>query len=357
MRAALLEGANPFTIEEVTLLPTGPGEVLVRTEAAFACVTDVIQRRSGGSIPGAHIRGHAGVGEVIEVGPGVERARVGDRVVVATRPECGECFWCDHGQPQQCAFAERPGPDVALRADGTPLRASARVGAYAEFMKVPAATVVPVETSLGADLLATLGCGVSAGLGAALNVAEIAPGTTVVVVGGGVFGLSIVQGARLAGAGRIVVVEPLAARRELAIRLGATDTIDPGRDDSLEAVRSLTEGRGADTTFEAVGEPDAMRTAFDLTRRGGDVVLGGFGPKGATVSFPANELALRSRRILSVQFGGISVRRDIPKFVDLIERGAVDVPALLSGSFRLEDVNAALDGQEDYSLLGAVIVP
>jgi S-(hydroxymethyl)glutathione dehydrogenase/alcohol dehydrogenase len=357
MRAALLEGSNPFTVEDVTLVPTGPGEVLVRTEAAFACVTDVIQRRSGGSIPGAHIRGHAGAGVVVEVGQGVERARVGDRVVVATRPECGECFWCDHGQPQQCASAERPGPDVAVRADGTRLRASARVGAYAEFMKVPAATIVPVETQLGGDVLSTLGCGVSAGLGAALNVAEIAPGTTVAVIGAGVFGLSIVQGARLAGAGRIVVIEPVAKRRELARQLGASHTIDPGVDEPIDAVRELTGGRGADTAFEAVGEAAAMRAAFDLTRRGGDVVLGGFGPKGAMVSFPANELALRSRRILSVQFGGVSVRRDIPRFVGMIERGDVDVPALLSGTFRLDDVNVALDGQEDYSLLGAVIVP
>lgn len=357
MRAALLEGANPFTVEDVTLLPTGPGEVLIRTEAAFACVTDVIQRRSGGSIPGPHIRGHAGVGEVVEIGEGVERARVGDRVVVATRPECGECFYCDHGQPQQCASAEQPGPDVAVRADGTRLRASARVGAYAEYMKVPAATIVPIESDLGGDVLSTLGCGVSAGLGAALNVADIAPGTTVAVLGAGVFGLSIVQGARLAGAGRIVVVEPLAERRELALRLGATDTIDPGTDAPIEAVRDLTEGRGADTAFEAVGDPAAMRTAFDLTRRGGDVVLGGFGPKGSVVEFPANEIALRSRRILSVQFGGVSVRRDIPRFVGLIERGDVDVPALLSGTFRLDDINTALDGQEDYSLLGAVVVP
>lgn len=355
MLAALLEGSGNYLLEEVEPLPPEADEVVIRTGVGFACITDCIQRHDGGGLNEVHIRGHAGTGVVLAVGSAVTRVRVGQRVLAPTRPMCERCFWCRVGQPEQCEASTVPGPYIARRADGTPLRGSARVGSFAEQMKVRENQLVPIESDISDEELSTLGCGAGGGLGAVLNVADTTPDSAVVVLGAGVFGLSAVQGARIAGARTIIAIEPVAERRRLALDLGATHVVDPETEDVLTAVRELTEGRGGCVVVEAVGGSEHQLQAFHLARRGGQVVLGGFGKKADRVTFPANDLGMRGKRLLSCQFGSVNILRDIPRYVRYIESGDFDARSLVSGRFPLKDVNAALDLQESRSILGACI--
>lgn len=357
MRAVVMDGPGDWLVEDVEPMAPQGDQVVVRTGVGLACITDAIQRVDGGGLSEAHVRGHAGVGEVVAVGPDVTRVHVGQRVVAPTRPMCERCFWCLAGQPEQCEASAAPGPVVARRADGTELRGSARVGSFAEQMLVREVQLVPVDSTISDFELVSLACGGGGGLGAMLNVATIAPGATALVLGAGVFGLSGVQGARIAGAQQVVVVEPLAERRALALKLGATHVIDPADGDVGSALAEITQGRGACVTLEAVSGGEHYRTAFDLTRRGGQVVLGGFGAKAAKVQFPANDLGMRGKQLLSCQFGSTNIRRDIPAWAKLIESGDYDAASLVPARYSLDEINTALDDQQANRILGACIVP
>lgn len=358
MKAAIAHGAGPYSLEEVELLPLGPTDVRVRTIAALACVTDVHARRNGGS-PGLarpHIRGHAAVGEVLEVGPLVRRTRVGDRVVVVSRPECGTCWSCRHDMPYECDTTAAPPPEVARRGDGELLRASARVGSYAEEMRLAEATVVPVDSTLSDDELLMLSCGATTGFGAVFNTAPVRPGQSVLVMGAGIIGLAIAQAARFSGAEHVVVVEPLAHRREGAL---ATYASHAARDaeEAKAVLADLTEGRGADVAFEAVGSPQALTEAFALTRRAGDVVGIGFGHWDDELVLPFNQVTLRNKRLLGCQFGSTRITRDIPDYARRIEAGQLEVRSLVGDRFPLDRIEDALDAQERCETLGAIVVP
>lgn len=357
MRAVVLADRGRQEIEDVVPVPAEPGEVVIRTSAALACVTDYIQRTAGGGLAEPHVRGHAGVGVVEEIGADVSRVKVGDRVLVPTRPQCGRCFWCVRGQAEHCELTTRPGPIVARRRDGTPLRGSARVGSFAELMKVNQAQAVPVSAPHLSDAeLVVLGCGAGGGLGAALCVASIEPGSTVLVLGSGVFGLAAVQGARIAGAGTIIVAEPIASRRELALTVGATHAFTP--DTELEAkVAALTDGRGADTVLECVGNAASVERGYKLTRIGGDIVVGSFADRSDQLSFGLNDVALRGKRILSCQYGGVNILRDIPRFLQLTTGGLFDARSLVSLECRLDELDRALSRQGRQEELGVVVTP
>jgi S-(hydroxymethyl)glutathione dehydrogenase/alcohol dehydrogenase len=357
MRAVVLADRGCQEVETVTLVDPAPREVVIRTSAALACVTDFIQRSGGGALSEPHIRGHAGVGIVEAIGAAVTRVVVGERVLVPTRPQCGQCFWCVRGQAEQCELTTRPGPVIAVRSDGTALRGSARVGSFAELMKVNEAQVLPVPASAVADdELVTLGCGAGGGLGAALCVASIDSGSSVLVLGAGVFGLSAVQGARIAGAGRVIVVEPIPERRDLALALGASDALEPTPELAAE-VRAMTGGRGADTVLECVGAASAVETAFELTRIGGDLVVGSFARPSDRVTLPLNALALRGKRLLSCQYGKVNILRDLPRFIGLVESGRFDARALLTSTCSLDSLEGALARQGDHRELGVVLIP
>ena len=359
MKAAIADGLGEYALEEVELLPLGPTDVRVRTIAALACITDVHARRNGKS-PGLakpHIRGHAAIGEVVEVGPRVRRTEVGDRVVVVSRPQCGTCWWCLHDQPYECATTAVAPPDVARRANGELLKSSARVGSYAEEMRLAEATVVPVrDTTLSDDELLMLSCGATTGFGAAFHTVPVRPGQTVVVLGAGIIGLSIMQAPRVAGAENVVAVEPLAHRREYALGMYATHVARDAKE-AQELLADLTQGRGADIAFEAVGTPAALQEAFTLTRRGGDVVGTGLGSWDDTLVLPFNQMTLRSKRLSGCQFGSTNITRDIPDYVRQIELGRLEVKSLIGERFPLDRINEALDALEEYRTLGAIIVP
>jgi S-(hydroxymethyl)glutathione dehydrogenase/alcohol dehydrogenase len=360
MRAAVLaELKQPFVVEQIDLLDPTPGRVIVRTGATPFCSTDCINQRGElGKVPPT-ILGHASIGVVEAIGADVTHVEVGDRVLVPGTPECGHCFYCAEGRPDQCSelFDAKAYFHVAFRKDGAPVSAAGNVGGYAEMMNVTANQAFPLLTDLPDDVLSLLGCGITSGVGAVLNIAEVKPGRSVAVLGCGHLGLWMIQGARLAGAGRIIAVEPIAWRREMAGELGATDLVDPANGDPIEQVRALTGGRGADYVLEAAGATAAQEQALPTARRAGTVVLTGVERLGATVTYSQFELALQGRRLLSCQNGNVRMRRDLPLFVSMLEDGRLDAGPIITSRYGLEGINEALAASAEKRDLTGVIVP
>jgi S-(hydroxymethyl)glutathione dehydrogenase/alcohol dehydrogenase len=357
MRAAILTGhGEPLSIEAVTLGELGPRGVLVRVEASGVCHSDLSAATGAVPMGVPMILGHEGAGTVLSVGPEVSRVKPGDRVIASFVPACGTCWFCLHDQSQLCeGMGSVSGAPKGTRADGTPVRAMTGLGTFAEEMLVDESAVVRVETDLPADQLALIGCGVTTGVGAALNTAQVVPGSTVTVIGCGGVGQSVVQGARIAGAARIFAVDPVAMKREIAAQLGATDLVDPHDADPVQQVKDATGGRGTDYAFEVIGHPDTIMQAYATARRGGTVVVVGMAKHDATVTFSALSLFYESKRILGCMYGGSQVRRDFPRFVRLAETGRLDLGALVTRHIRLDEVDDAFRAMEAGEVIRSVI--
>ena len=278
-------------------------------------------------------------------------------MIVPGTPECGGCYWCVRGRADQCAHLFVGQPQVATRASGEPLTSSGGGGTYAELMRVPSSWIFPIETDLPDDTLSLFGCGVTTGLGAVFNAAKVEAGSSVAVVGCGHLGLWMVQGARVAGAERVIAVEPNPERRGLAATLGATHLVDPVDGDSIEQVRELTGGRGPDYVLEAAGNADAQNEAIVMSRKAGTVVLTGLATFGTVVSVNQVDLALRGRTIQSCQNGMSRMGRDIPRYAKMLEDGVVDARPIITAHYELADINDALAQSEAHRDLSGVIVP
>jgi S-(hydroxymethyl)glutathione dehydrogenase / alcohol dehydrogenase len=361
MRAALLvEPKQPFVVEDIDYLPPSPGRVLVRTGAAPFCSTDCANWRGELFKIPPTILGHAAMGEVLEVGAGVEHLRPGDRVIVPGTSECGVCFYCSIGRPDQCSETfDRAGiwPHVADRRSGEPVSAAGNVGGYAEVMNVTANQVFAVETDLPDEWLSLLGCGITTGLGAVFHIAQVEPGSSVAVVGCGHLGLWMVQAAKLAQARTIIALDPIGWRRELAGALGATHTVDPSAVDPIGAVQALTDGRGADVVLEAATVPSAQTQALLMSRRAGRVVLTSVQRGDATVTFPQVAISVQSREIISAQNGKVRMRRDLPRFIRMMEDGLITPDPIITNRYTLDQINDALHASADHRDLSGVIVP
>ena len=357
MRAAVLEAFGaPMPVRELALREPAGHEVLVRTVAAPFCSTDWLGWRAmrGKTLP--VVLGHTALGVVKRGEDGARRYGVGDLVVVAGTPQCDACFYCGIGRPDQCArLFESPEPVIATDHEGRPVHAAGGVGAYAEFVVADRSQVWPVDSSLPPAHLSLLGCGVTTGHGAIVNVAEVRPGMSVTVVGLGHLGQWCVQAARAAGAGRIIGVDLLADRRTTASALGATDVVDPAEHDPVEQVRSLTGGRGADVVVEAAGPELAVQQAVAMSRRAGTVVLTGVQWADGRVSLPQNALAIHGRRILSCQNGQSVMSRDLARCVDLMERGEYDARPIVTAEYTLDQVNEALYASGEFRDLSGVL--
>ncbi len=231
------------------------------------------------------------------------------------------------------------------------------LGTFAETMTVHEASVVPVTTDLPDEQLALIGCGVTTGLGAALNVARVTPGSHVAVIGCGGVGLAAVQGARIAGAAEIIAVDPVASRRDAASAAGATDLVDPTVEDTVEAIRARTGGRGAEFTIEAVGRADTAHAAFDGARPGGRIVIIGFPRVGTEFTWEAQHFLSGQKVISGTSLGSGNVRRDIPKYIRLAERGLLDLGGLVSTTIHLDGINDAFAALERGEVIRSVVVP
>jgi S-(hydroxymethyl)glutathione dehydrogenase/alcohol dehydrogenase len=343
MRAAVLTQRDPEVRlelrDDVSAIGPGPGEVRVAIRATGVCHSDLSVL--SGVIPSGLpvVPGHEGAGEIIATGPGVTGLAPGQHVVISWTPACGQCPDCRGGQPFLCtAFRAVRVPRFAL-ADGTPAYGMSGCGTWAEEIVVPTAAVVGIDDDVPFDVAALLGCGIPTGVGAVVNAARVRPGETVAVVGAGGVGLAAIQGAALSGAAVILAVDPLPAKHAIALAQGATHAVTPA--DAAAARASLTGGRGFDATIEAVGHPASIRSAWDLARRGGTVVLVGLGGR-AEVPFSASELVFDGKTLIGSMYGGCDLHRDIPRLVALWRAGKLDIEALISARIGFTELNDAV---------------
>ena len=357
VRAAVCRAfGKPLTIEELTLADPGPGEVRVRVDAVAICHSDVSYADGewGGELPA--VWGHEAAGEIVEVGGGVG-FEVGDRVVVTLIRSCGECSRCQRGAEVACSERFHLDTDSPLAdRDGTVIDQGMRTAAFAEQVIVHASQIVPIDEDIPAVSASLLACGVITGVGAVLNTAQVAPSSTVVVLGCGGVGLNVVQGAALAKAATIIASDPQTAKLDLAIHLGATHAVDPTIDDVTSVVHELTGGRMADYVFVATGAPAALASADRLVGTMGAIVVVGMPATGVAGHFDPGALAARNQRILGSKMGTSVIARDIPQLVSRYHDGGLELDGLVSRRFPLDEINEAMDEVRSGAALRNVIV-
>lgn len=358
MHAVIIRSFDePLAVDEVDLLPLGPLEVRVRVGASGVCHSDLSVSRGYWPAQLPMIAGHEGAGSVIEVGRDVTRLHVGDRVIASFVPHCGQCWQCLRGRAQICELESSMRQTHRGSMNGREITAMAGLGTMAEVMTVHEASAVRVETDLPDDQLALIGCGVTTGVGAALWTARIQPGASVAIFGCGGVGLSALQGARVAGAAQIIAIDPEAGKRDAAVRLGATDTVDPQATDPVLQVRELTRGRGAEYTLELVGLTETMRQAYDAAAPGGTVVFVGALRSEETLMLPANDVHSTVKSIIGCRYGSAQVHRDIPRLISLVEAQRLDLAGMVSRRLRLDEINSAFAAIEAGEVIRSVLIP
>jgi len=341
--AVLVDFERPFSLEAIELLDPAPGQLLVRTTAAPFCSTDWMGWRAMRRKVPPVVLGHTAVGVVEALGSDVNDLAIGDRVLVAGTPQCGECYYCLAGRPDQCSvLLDGSDPVVGALDDGREVRAAGRVGAYSAHLLVQRIQVHRLPDALPDATASLLGCGISTALGAVNTIAEVQPGQSVAIVGLGHLGQWSVQAARLAGAGDIIAIDPSPGRRETAIGLGADRVVDSARVDPVEAVRELTGGRGADVVLEAAGPELATRQAVLMARRAGTVVLMGVAHSATEVTIPQLQLTVYGKRVIGCQNGQITPDVDMPRWIGMLERGELDPAPILTREYALADIDTVL---------------
>jgi S-(hydroxymethyl)glutathione dehydrogenase/alcohol dehydrogenase len=354
--AVLVETDGPLQVEEIEVRSPGPGEVLVRNIASGICHSDESARAGIFPVQMPIVLGHEGAGVVEAVGPDVDEFRCGDRVIGLSAPSCGCCWNCMNALPVLCEDSPAGWGGSRARLAGRSLSALWGLGTFAECMTVSDRSIVKAETDLPFEQLALLGCAVTTGLGAVFNVGHVAPGQTVVVIGCGGVGQSIVQGARIAGAARIIAVDPSGSKRDAALRAGATNTVDPSAVDPIDAVLTLTRARrGVDVAFEAVGRGSTIFQAWRMTRGGGLTVPVGVGGS-EVIGITAQELLFSGRRIQpSLNAEGFA-KVEVPRFLRLAERGLLDLASMVSKRIALQEIEVGFGNLKNDEVLRTVIV-
>jgi S-(hydroxymethyl)glutathione dehydrogenase/alcohol dehydrogenase len=364
MRAAVMHKPHePLVIEDVDVEAPHAGEVLVRIAASGVCRSDlhVVEGESPVAAP-PMVLGHEGAGVVEAVGTDVAGVEPGDHVVIALYGPCGTCADCRAGDVVNCwsetrthnMYGRMPDGTTRLSLNGQVLSPMVGSGSLAEQAVVREAQLVKIDRDIPLDLACLAGCGVTTGIGAALNIARVTPGSTVAVIGCGGVGLNVIQGARIAGAARIIACDTQGRKLELACELGATDRIQVGEDTVLSrAIREL-EPKGVDYAFEVIGLVEVVDQAFEATRTGGTAVMVGAPPPGTRVSIDSRTL-FADRKLLGCTGGGNVPARDIPRIMDLFQRGALDLARLVSQRLPLERVNEAFEALRQGELARTVI--
>jgi len=336
-------GAAP-AVEELTVDPPGAREVLVRVHACGLCHSDLhVVETNGWGMRFPILLGHEGAGVVEEVGADVTSVSPGDRVVLAWRAPCGECPGCRRGDPRRCSSQLRAKRRLHRAADGALLTPVLRCGTFAERAIVHEACAVKIPEELPFEQASLLACGFSTGAGAALWTAEVRAGSSAAVIGCGGVGLAVVQGAKLAGAGRIVAVDVAAEKLAHAQALGATDVVDASEADAVAAVRELTGGAGVDFSFSAVGAPEALAQAVRMCAYAGTATLVGLPLPGAQLQLDLEADVFGPRINLTVTHGGDTVpQQDFPFLAAAALDGRLDLARFVSSTIALEDVPARL---------------
>lgn len=344
MRAAVLHETGQEKLEvldDVEAVGFGPGKVKLRIRATGLCHSDVSAMSGVLPQPAPFIPGHEGAGEVVDVGDGVTGLSAGDRVLVCWLPACGDCPSCRRGQTQLCLAGFMNAGTPNFKRPGGDVFGFAGTGTFAEEVVVGAGCAVPIPDDVPFEVAALIGCGVTTGLGAAINTAKVEAGSSVAVIGCGGVGISTIQGARVQGAAQIIAVDPVASRREAALRFGATEAVAP--DELADAKQRITGGEGFDYVFEVVGKSATARTAYENTRRGGTLCVVGAGAMDDTFQINMFELFFDEKRILPSMFGGGDVLRSYERAIALWRAGRIDLESMITHRVRLDGVNDALD--------------
>ena len=345
----------PVEVTTITIPDPGPGEVVVRVQACGVCHTDLTYREGGINDEFPFLLGHEAAGVVEEIGPGVESVVVGDFVVLNWRAVCGQCRACKRGRPQYCFDTHNAEQKMTLD-DGTELTPALGIGAFAEKTLVHAGQCTKVDPDADPAVVGLLGCGVMAGLGAAVNTGNVSRGDSVAVIGCGGVGDAAIMGARLAGAGTIIAIDRDARKLEWARGLGATHTVNATDTDTVEAVRELTGGFGADVVIDAVGRPETWRQAFYARDLAGTVVLVGVPTPEMTLEMPLIDFFSRGGALKSSWYGDCLPERDFPMLVDLYRQGRIPLERFVSERIKLDEVEDAFRTMHSGAVLRSVVV-
>jgi S-(hydroxymethyl)mycothiol dehydrogenase len=345
----------PVEVVTVRVPDPGPGEVTVRVKACGVCHTDLHYRDGGINDDFPFLLGHEAAGVVESVGSGVGNVAPGDYVVIAWRAPCGRCRSCRRGRPWYCFDSANAAQKMTLE-DGTELSPALGIGAFAELTLVAAAQCVPVDPAARAEAAGLIGCGVMAGFGAAVNTGNVGPGDTVAVIGCGGVGNAAIAGAAYAGARRVIAVDVDQRKLDWARQFGATDVVNGRETDPVEAIRSLTEGNGADVVVEAVGSPETYRQAFFARDLAGTLVQVGVPDPTMTIELPMIELFGRGGALKSSWYGDCLPSRDFPLLVDLYLRGKLDLDGFVSETIPLDAIESAFEKMHHGEVLRSVVV-
>ena len=347
---------EPVTIETIVVPDPGPGEALVQIQACGVCHTDLHYREGGINDEFPFLLGHEAAGVVESVGEGVTEVAPGDFVVLNWRAVCGDCRACRRGRPQYC-FATFNAEQKMTLVDGTELSPALGIGAFAEKTLVAAGQCTKVDPEADPAAVGLLGCGVMAGIGAAINTGGVGRGDSVAVIGCGGVGIAAVAGARLAGAAKIIAVDLDPRKLEQAKALGATHVVDASKDDVVETIQELTDTFGADVVIEAVGRPETWEQAFYARDLAGTVVLVGVPtPDMKIPEVPLIDVFGRGGSLKSSWYGDCLPSRDFPMLVDLYRQGRLDLDAFVTERIGIDDVEAAFDKMHHGDVLRSVVM-
>ena len=357
VRAAVLSApGESLRLADIELPEPGPGQVRVRIEATGVCHSDQSLARGTLSTAMPVVLGHETAGTVVSVGEGVTSTAPGARVVLCWAPPCGQCWFCGHDEPWLCERSSDAATAPYATLDGEPVYPGLSTAGFAEETVVAERAVIPVPDEVPFEQAALVGCAVMTGVGAVINTAKVREGQTVLVVGLGGVGLSVVQGARLVGAAQVIVVDRSPEKLALAQTMGATDVLEAGGE-LAKQVRGLTERRGVDHAFECVGLADTIRASWSSTRRGGSTTIVGVGGKDQQVGFSALELFHFARTLRGCVYGSTDPLVDIPKLLDFAAQGRLDLAALISGTIGLDGIDGAFADMSAGKGARTVILP
>ena len=345
MRAALLHNTGDEKLEIIDDLEVdapGPGEVTIKIEATGVCHSDLHAMQGSLPQPAPFIPGHEGAGIISAVGEGVTALAEGDHVVVAWSPPCGKCNNCvERKQPHLCVMIQFAIAGVPrFKRNGEDVYGMAGTGTFAEYLTVPQEAAVKIDDDIPFEIASLIGCGVSTGVGAAINTAKVEPGSKVVVFGCGGVGIAAIQGAHVAGASIIVAVDLNEDKLELAKSFGATHGVKP---DDLAALQAELTGDGFDYAFEAIGLPVTMRAAYDAVRRGGTACVIGVGAMDKEVSFNGFEIFFSEKNFMGSYYGSVDVRSDFHRLLSLWKSGQLNLDGMITNRMKIDEINDAFD--------------
>ena len=346
---------EPVRLETIIMPDPGPGEVLVRVQASGVCHTDLHYREGAISNDFPFLLGHEAAGIIEQVGEGVGNVAAGDFVIIAWRAPCGTCRSCLRGRPWYCFDSQNARQPMTL-ADGTALSPALGIGAFTELTVVAAGQAIKVNPAARPEAAGLIGCGIMAGLGAAVNTGNVGRGDSVAVIGCGGVGDAAIAGSQLAGAHTIIAVDVDDRKLEWAKQFGATHTINASKTDPVEAIRAITGGNGADVVIEAVGTPETYRQAFYARDLAGTVVLVGVPNPEMKIELPMIEVFGRGGALKSSWYGDCLPSRDFPMFIELYLQGRLDLDRFVSETIGIGDVEEAFHRMERGEVLRSVVV-